>query len=159
MMNNLKVNDLKEIAKNLGVKNWWLLKKSELIEDINEKNGELKKIADKLQEKEMITKFYENCTSEQLKNEIVEEGITELETQVIEEIMDPTTQEEDTQESVVEDLVTLKEIISELGIKGTKARRILRSCDIPRPYKRWEWSKEEHRDIIKLVKDLLSKTP
>ena len=60
-------------------------------------------------------------------------------------------------EEADEDILTLKEIILELGIKGTKARRILRNSDIERPYKRWEWDKNKHEEIIKQVIELLSK--
>ena len=35
-LNEMKAKELKEMAKGLGVKNWWLLKKSELIDEIAE---------------------------------------------------------------------------------------------------------------------------
>lgn len=55
-------------------------------------------------------------------------------------------------------LITVKEIASEIGIRDTKARRILRkNIDIiERPFKRWEWDTEKHQEIINNVKLLLS---
>lgn len=120
-MRNLKeltAIELKEMAKEAKVPNWWTLKKSDLINALEET-------------KEKETKEKE-----------------------IKEIEEKETKEKEIEE---EDLITLKEIIAKLGIKGTKARRILRGSNIERPYKRWEWSTTKHSEIIKEVYDLLSK--
>lgn len=129
-LNNLKVTELKEMAKELKIKNWWTLKKAELITEL-----------EKLQQPEVID------ITEGEDTPIPQEG--------------PQTEEpqfqEEPKEEADEDILTLKEIILELGIKGTKARRILRNSDIERPYKRWEWDKNKHEEIIKQVIELLSK--
>jgi hypothetical protein len=60
--------------------------------------------------------------------------------------------------------ITLQDILKDLEkgghpIKGAKARRILRThmAEIERPFKKWEWDKEEHKDIIESVKKLITK--
>jgi hypothetical protein len=105
--------EVKAIAKELKIKDWWNKKKDILIAEI-----------------EAIQKAQEEAKKPEPKKE-------------------PTPADEN--------IITLKEIVAELGIKGMKARRILRNADIQRPYKRWEWHKEEHKDIIQKVKDLLKK--
>lgn len=110
-MKNMKATELKELAKELKVKNWWLLKKAELIEEI-----------------EKIQKVEEEQCPEGRQTGL-----------------DP------------QNLITLKEICSELKVKGMKARRILRNAKIDRPYKRWEWSKNLHTETIKKVRELLKK--
>ncbi len=138
-LNNLKVTELKEMAKELKIKNWWTLKKADLIQAINWEQG-------------ILTKHtVEGTESIDTTEEVEVIDITDTE-----EISLP--QEEEPQGEVNgEDIITLKEIILELGIKGTKARRILRNSDIQRPYKRWEWSTELHQEIIDEVYELLSK--
>lgn len=122
-MRNLKeltAIELKGLAKEAKVSNWWTLKKAELITALEE--------------------------VEETKETEETEGI-----EIIDGLEFAIGEEEE------EDLVTLKEIIANLGVKGTKARRILRSSNIERPYKRWEWSTTKHPEIIKEVYDLLSK--
>ena len=116
--------EIKKIAKELKIKNWWLLKKADLIEQI------------------------------QMENEATEDEATEA-PGIVEAIEEEDTKEE---EAGDEELVTLKEIIGELGIKGTKARRILRGKEIERPYKRWEWHKDNHKQIIQQVIKYLTQT-
>ena len=134
-LKNLKVIELKEMAKEAKVPNWWTLKKSDLINALEKEEKEIEEIG----EKEKIEK--EKIEKEKIEKEKIEKE----------------TKEKETKEKEEEDLITLKEIIAKLGIKGTKARRILRGSNIERPYKRWEWSTTKHSDIIKEVYDLLSK--
>lgn len=115
-MKNMKATELKELAKELKVKNWWLLKKAELIEEI-----------------EKVQKVEEVKEEEEQYQEGRQTGL------------DP------------QNLITLKEICSELKVKGMKARRILRNAKIDRPYKRWEWNKNLHTETIKKVRELLKK--
>ena len=136
-LNNLKVTELKEMAKELKIKNWWTLKKADLIQAINWEQG-------------ILTKHTVEGT------ESIDTTVEVIDITDTEEI--PLPQGEEPQGGVDgEDIITLKEIILELGIKGTKARRILRNSDIQRPYKRWEWSTELHQGIIDEVYELLSK--
>lgn len=118
-LGDLNTTELKKIAKEEGVKNWWTLKKVDLINEI----GALRTVAELPEPSKPETKK-------------------------------KTVQAEDNTQQ--EDIITLKEIILDLGVKGTKARRVLRNELIDRPYKRWEWHKELHKDIITKVKSLLS---
>ena len=54
-------------------------------------------------------------------------------------------------------LVTLKVLAAEFGMKGTKARRLLRDAAISRPYggNRWEWDKNLHIDELNMAREYL----
>lgn len=145
-MRNLKeltAIELKEMAKEAKVPNWWTLKKAELINALEIKEEDIEEI-EEIGEKEEIEEKEEKEEIEEIEEKEKEKEKIEKEKIEKEEIEE-------------EDLITLKEIIAKLGIKGTKARRILRGSNIERPYKRWEWSTTKHSDIIKEVYDLLSK--
>lgn len=122
----MTATELKNQAKERKVKNWWNLKKAELVEALS--------TLDKVEEAEKATK--------------------EVETEPNGE----KTPKKDPAEKVEkngENIITLKEIAMEYGIKGSKARRLLREADIERPYKRWEWDQEEHHSIVTEVKAIL----
>lgn len=122
----MTATELKNQAKERKVKNWWNLKKAELVEALS--------TLDKVEEAEKATK--------------------EVETEPNWE----KTPKKDPAEKVEkrgENIITLKEIAMEYGIKGSKARRLLREADIERPYKRWEWDQEEHHSIVTEVKAIL----
>ena len=122
----MTATELKNQAKERKVKNWWNLKKAELVEALS--------TLDKVEEAEKATK--------------------EVETEPNGE----KTPKKDSAEKVEkngENIITLKEIAMEYGIKGSKARRLLREADIERPYKRWEWDQEEHHSIVTEVKAIL----
>ena len=123
----MTATELKDQAKERKVKNWWNLKKAELVEALS--------TLDKVEEAEKATK--------------------EAETELNEE---KTLAKKDPAEGVEkkgENIITLKELAMEYGIKGSKARRLLREANIERPYKRWEWDQEEHHNIITEVKTIL----
>ena len=123
----MTATELKDQAKERKVKNWWNLKKAELVEALS--------TLDKVEEAEKATK--------------------EAETELNEE---KTLTKKDPAEEVEkkgENIITLKELAMEYGIKGSKARRLLREANIERPYKRWEWDQEEHHNIITEVKVIL----
>lgn len=123
----MTATELKDQAKERKVKNWWNLKKAELVEALS--------TLDKVEEAEKATK--------------------EAETELNEE---KTLTKKDPAEEVEkkgENIITLKELAMEYGIKGSKARRLLREANIERPYKRWEWDQEEHHNIITEVKAIL----
>ena len=122
----MTATELKNQAKERKVKNWWNLKKAELVEALS--------TLDKVEEAEKATK--------------------EVETEPNGE----KTPKKDPAEKVEkkgENIITLKEIAMGYGIKGSKARRLLREADIERPYKRWEWDLEEHHNIVTEVKAIL----
>jgi hypothetical protein len=143
-----KSTDLKELAKTLKVKNWWTLKKADLITEIekaeSKEEEEIKTIEKGLKKEDTQWKFPSKRTKKKQLEEILEKDLTTGDKAEGVEI------EED-----ITDLVTLKELTIELGVKGTKARRILRNNNIERPYKRWEWSSVKHKAILKKVRDLL----
>ena len=123
----MTATELKDQAKERKVKNWWNLKKAELVEALS--------TLDKVEGAEKATK--------------------EAETELNEE---KTLAKKDPAEGVEkkgENIITLKELAMEYGIKGSKARRLLREANIERPYKRWEWDQEEHHNIITEVKIIL----
>lgn len=122
----MTATELKNQAKERKIKNWWNLKKAELIEALStlDKVEEAEKAA-----KEVETEPAKKKASKKDKANGVEKN--------------------------EENIITLKELAMEYGIKGSKARRLLREADIERPYKRWEWDQEEHHDIVTEVKALL----
>lgn len=122
----MTATELKNQAKERKIKNWWNLKKAELIEALStlDKVDEAEKAA-----KEVETEPAKKKASKKDKANGVEKN--------------------------EENIITLKELAMEYGIKGSKARRLLREADIERPYKRWEWDQEEHHDIVTEVKALL----
>lgn len=122
----MTATELKNQAKERKVKNWWNLKKAELVEALS--------TLDKVEEAEKATK--------------------EVETEPNGE-KTPKKDSTERVENKGENIITLKEIAMEYGIKGSKARRLLREADIERPYKRWEWDQEEHHSIITEVKAIL----
>ena len=122
----MTATELKNQAKERKVKNWWNLKKDELIEALS--------TLDKVEEAEKATKEVEI----ELKGEKA-----------------PRDDSGEKVEKNGENIITLKEIAMGYGIKGSKARRLLREANIERPYKRWEWDQEEHHDIITEVKAIL----
>lgn len=119
---NMTAQELKNQAKERKVKNWWTLKKAELIEALT--------ALDKIEEAEEAAKKAEAQKEAPKKTKKAEKK-------------DP------------ENIITLKELALTYGIKGSKARRLLREANIERPYKRWEWDQEEHHDILTEVKALL----
>ena len=123
----MTATELKDQAKERKVKNWWNLKKAELVEALS--------TLDKVEEAEKATK----------------EAETELNGEKTLTKKDPA----EGIEKEGENIITLKELAMEYGIKGSKARRLLREANIERPYKRWEWDQEEHHNIITQVKVIL----
>ena len=122
----MTATELKNQAKERKVKNWWNLKKAELVEALS--------TLDKVEEAEKATK--------------------EVETEPNGE-KTPKKDPAEKAEKKGENIITLKEIAMGYGIKGSKARRLLREADIERPYKRWEWDQEEHHSIVTEVKAIL----
>lgn len=119
----MTAQELKDQAKARKIKNWWLLKKAELIEALTA-----------LDKVEAVAKAAEEAEAK------------------------PTEKKEKAEKKEKKDsenIVTLKELAVTYGIKGSKARRLLREAKIERPFKRWEWDQEEHHDILTQVKTLL----
>ena len=123
----MTAQELKDQAKARKIKNWWLLKKAELIEALT--------ALDKVEE--------------------VAKAAEEAEAKPTEKKAEKKEKAEKKGKKDSENIVTLKELAVTYGIKGSKARRLLREAKIERPFKRWEWDQEEHHDILTQVKTLL----
>lgn len=139
----LKSTELKELAKEFKVKNWWLLNKNNLINalvevKLNQEDDEAVRKANEEYQKELQRKDRE--TEESFNGKAKK-----------------TTKKTPKVEKNQDNLVTLKELAAEFGMKGTKARRLLRDAAISRPYggNRWEWDKNLHIDELNMAREYL----
>lgn len=148
-LETLTAAELKNLAKEYKVKNWWNLKKADLI-------TELTNIKLDLEDKAAVQKATEEYQEELKKTESQETQPTEKKA--------PKKTKTPKVEKNEENLVTIKELAAEFHMKGTKARRLLRDAAISRPYggNRWEWDKDLHTDELNLAREYLKahiKTP
>lgn len=141
-LETLTAAELKTLAKEFKVKNWWNLKKADLI-------TELTNIKLDLEDKAAVQKATEEYQEELKKNESQETQPTEEKA--------PKKAKAPKVEKDEENLVTLKELAAEFHMKGTKARRLLRDAAISRPYggNRWEWDKNLHIDELNMAREYL----
>lgn len=145
-LTELKSTELKALAKEYKVKNWWLLNKADLVSALVEVKLDL-----------------ENKAAVELANKVYQE----------EKIPQPTTEDPKPEkkdsakppkkaktpkvEKDQDNLVTLKELAYEFNMKGTKARRLLRNESALRPFgsNRWEWDKVLHTEELGKVREIL----
>ena len=141
-LETLTAAELKTLAKEFKVKNWWNLKKADLI-------TELTKIKLDLEDKAAVQKATEEYQEELKKTESQETQPSEKKTS--KKTKAPKVEKDE------ENLVTLKELAAEFHMKGTKARRLLRDAAISRPYggSRWEWDKNLHIDELNMAREYL----
>ena len=141
-LETLTAAELKTLAKEFKVKNWWNLKKADLI-------TELTNIKLDLEDKAAVQKATEEYQEELKENESQETQPSEKKT--------PKKTKAPKVEKNEENLVTLKELAAEFHMKGTKARRLLRDAAISRPYggNRWEWDKNLHIDELNMAREYL----
>lgn len=141
-LETLTAAELKTLAKEFKVKNWWNLKKANLI-------TELTNIKLDLEDKAAVQKATEEYQEELKKTESQETQPSEKKT--------PKKTKAPKVEKDEENLVTLKELAAEFHMKGTKARRLLRDAAISRPYggNRWEWDKNLHIDELNMAREYL----
>ena len=141
-LETLTAAELKTLAKEFKVKNWWNLKKADLI-------TELTNIKLDLEDKAAVQRATEEYQEELKKTESQETQPSEKET--------PKKTKTTKVEKNEENLVTLKELAAEFHMKGTKARRLLRDAAISRPYggNRWEWDKNLHIDELNMAREYL----
>jgi hypothetical protein len=130
---DMSYKEIKEEAKRLKVKEWWTFDFATLVSIVKDVRKELNlESAPKVERK--VRKANEPAeTTVQIPDEVKRENIT-----------------------------TLQDILDKLKkegkpIKGSKARRILRTGNIERPFENWEWDNKLHKDIIKEVERLLRK--
>lgn len=147
-LKTLTAADLKTLAKELKVKNWWNLKKADLI-------TELTNIKLDLEDKAAVQGANEEY-QEELKKTETQETKEEVKEEVKETQKAPAKKKAKVEKNE-ENLVTLKELAAEFGMKGTKARRLLRDASISRPYggNRWEWDKNLHVDELNMAREYL----
>lgn len=147
-LGTLTAENLKKLAKEYKVKNWWLLKKTELLEALTLIQEEAKE----------ETHTTEEDVKEMVHQAAKELGI-ELETQEEPKQKAPKakTSKAPKVEKNEENLVTLKELAAEFKMKGTKARRLLRNETAARPFggNRWEWDKDLHKAELELARSIL----
>ena len=141
-LETLTAAELKTLAKEFKVKNWWNLKKADLI-------TELTNIKLDLEDKAAVQRATEEYQEELKKTESQETQPSEKKT--------PKKTKAPKVEKDEENLVTLKELAAEFHMKGTKARRLLRDAAISRPYggNRWEWDKNLHIDELNMAREYL----
>ena len=141
-LETLTAAELKTLAKEFKVKNWWNLKKADLI-------TELTNIKLDLEDKAAVQKATEEYQEELKKTESQETQPSEKKTS--KKTKAPKVEKDE------ENLVTLKELAAEFHMKGTKARRLLRDAAISRPYggNRWEWDKNLHIDELNMAREYL----
>lgn len=144
-LETLTAAELKTLAKEFKVKNWWTMKKAELLEILTT-------IQEEQKEEEHLT---EADIEEAVKKAAEELGIENPEIVPQEK----TTRKTKTTkvEKNEENLVTLKELAAEFHMKGTKARRLLRNETAARPFggNRWEWDKDLHKAELELARSIL----
>ena len=148
-LETLTAVELKTLAKEFKVKNWWKLKKADLI-------TELTNIKLDLEDKAAVQKATEEDQEELKETQSQETQPSEKKT--LKKTKAPKVKKDE------ENLVTLKELSSEFHMKGTKARRLLRDAASSRPYggNRWEWDKNLHIDELNTTRQYLkahSKAP
>lgn len=172
-LTTLKAEDLKKLAKDHKVKNWWLLKKTDLI-------AALAEIQLDLEDQAAVQKANEEYQKELgLDGEVPQEKKPVYDENHIykdEKIPMPGTQDPNWGEKAAgkapkkdkapkapkvekdqDNLVTIKELAAEFNMKGTKARRLLRNESALRPFgsNRWEWDKVLHTEELNKVREIL----
>lgn len=142
-LKTLNLKDLQAVAKEIKVKNWWTMKKADLI-------TELTNIKLDLEDQAAVQKANEEY-QEELKKAETQEAKKTQKAQAKKKVKAAKVEKDE------ENLVTLKELAAEFGMKGTKARRLLRDAAISRPYggNRWEWDKNLHTDELNMAREYL----
>lgn len=142
-LNTLKAEELKKLAKEHQVKNWWLMKKTDLISALSEIQAEA-------QEEEHLTPDDIDDLISQAQEELgLGKEIPQKESP--KKVKAPRVEKDQN------NLVTIKELADEFNMKGTKARRLLRNESALRPFgsNRWEWDKALHNKELTQVKEIL----
>ena len=149
-LETLTAAELKTLAKEFKVKNWWNLKKTDLI-------TELTNIKLNLEDQAAIQKANEEYREELEKTESQETKSTEEKTSKESSKSKAKKTKAPKVEKNEENLVTLKELAAEFHMKGTKARRLLRGETAARPFggNRWEWDKDLHKAELELARSIL----
>lgn len=143
-LTSLKSTELKNLAKEFKVKNWWLLNKSSLVSALVEiKLGQ--------EDDEAVRKANEEHQKELQKKDQETEESFNGKAKTTRKPKAPKVEKDQ------DNLVTIKELAAEYGMKGTKARRLLRNETAARPFggNRWEWDKELHKEALDKARAIL----
>lgn len=155
-LTTLNLKNLQSLAKELKIKNWWTMKKADLLislVDIKEDLKDQEAAQEEPQDQEDLPQDKEQEEAPAEDPPTHQEEPTKEET--------PKTKKKRTKREVPEkdldNLITLKVLADEFNMKETKARRLLRNSDIPRPYggNRWEWDQNLHTEELKAVREYL----
>lgn len=135
-LKTLNLKDLQAVAKEVKVKNWWTMKKADLLQVVADTCFTIQ---------ENLKKAEASCKGAN------EEAKKTQKAQAKKKAKAAKVEKDE------ENLVTLKELAAEFGMKGTKARRLLRDAAISRPYggNRWEWDKALHIDELNMAREYL----
>lgn len=152
-MKNLTAAQIKEIAKGLKVKNWWLKKKDELIQDIIiakgwDKHtpeiqgfllngGEIKELPP-AGDPSLRVSHQESASMKRRKPTKSKKAKTEKKAKA---------------PKVTGDMITLSMLCDELGIEPRVARRRLRNSEIQKPEAGWNWNPGD--ELLSQVKGVL----
>ena len=166
-LTTLKTEDLKKLAKDHKVKNWWLLKKADLVAALAEIQAEVK------EEEHLTSDDIDDLVSQVQKELGLNKEVPQEENPLVPM---PGTQDPNWGEKAAgrafkkdktpkapkvekdqDNLVTIKELAAEFNMKGTKARRLLRNESALRPFgsNRWEWDKVLHTEELNKVREIL----
>lgn len=166
-LTTLKAEDLKKLAKDHKVKNWWLLKKADLVAALAEIQAEVK------EEEHLTSDDIDDLVSQVQKELGLDKEVPQEENPLVPM---PGTQDPNWGEKAAgkaskkakapkapkvekdqDNLVTIKELAAEFHMKGTKARRLLRNESALRPFgsNRWEWDKVLHTEELNKVREIL----
>lgn len=159
-MTNLNAAQVKQIAKELKVKNWWTKKRADLVTEIAEIKGwsnETPEIIEFLLAGGEIQK----CPASEFPLPKPEKETSAMIAQDKPEKKKPRkrpakkTAEKKTakKKQPQEGMVTLPDLCKELGVEGRIARRKLRTAKFEKPGSTWAW--EEGAKEIDEVKELL----
>lgn len=152
-LSTLNLKDLQTLAKEFKIKSWWTMKKADLIislgvEKVNQEDDEAVRRANEKYQKELQEK--------DKKAERDFNGGNAKFNSPNKSIKDRKSKSHRVEKNQ-DNLVTLKELASEFGMKGTKARRLLRNETAARPYggNRWEWDSNLHREELQYARSIL----
>ena len=163
-LTTLKAEDLKKLAKDHKVKNWWLLKKADLVAALAEIQAEVK------EEEHLTPDDIDDLVSQVQKELGLDKEVPQEENPLVPM---PGTQDPNWGEKAAgkaskkakapkvekdqDNLVTIKELAAEFNMKGTKARRLLRNESALRPFgsNRWEWDRVLHTEELNKVREIL----
>lgn len=166
-LTTLKTEDLKKLAKDHKVKNWWLLKKADLVAALAQIQAEVK------EEEHLTSDDIDDLVSQVQKELGLDKEVPQEENPLVpmpgtqdlnrgEKAAGKASQKAKTPktpkvEKDQDNLVTIKELAAEFNMKGTKARRLLRNESALRPFgsNRWEWDKVLHTEELNKVREIL----